>query len=272
MHQAMPSKRKPLTNILEWDELKSRLIPEYGNLHEFGRSVKNQFLHLLQFLTKREVAEILAPRIKELISVIECVGIYHNISTVQNIILNTTLNQAIVRCLPSEFNIMYLEKLADHISQDPMNQEPVSIFYFNAKFVTKIELGFKANPVDFDHALPPINVNVNAVHYGNPHPTNPTPSQSYYAPHHPCSKPNSRTIRPCCLCTYKEFDSIHYTLSEQCGVRKLNSTEIIRIIDATRTCPSCGCLHSISQQCRTVFPNGRSKICTKGSKHNGYCL
>ena len=112
MRQAMPSpKRKPLTNILEWEEFKSHLILEYGSLHEFGCSVQQQFLHISQFSTKREVAEILAPRIKELVSVIECGGIYHNISTVQNIILNTTLNQAIVRCLPSEFNITDSENL-----------------------------------------------------------------------------------------------------------------------------------------------------------------
>ena len=112
MRQAMPSpKRKPLTNILEWDKFKSCLILEYGSLHEFGHSVQNQFLHISQFSTKREVAEILAPRIKELISVIECVGIYHNISTVQNIVLNTTLNQAIFRYLPSEFNITYRTNL-----------------------------------------------------------------------------------------------------------------------------------------------------------------
>ena len=80
---------------------------------------------------------------------------YHNISTMKNIILNTTLYQTIVKCLPSKFNITYKDKLADHMSQDPMNLEPVNIFFFNAKFVTKIEPGFKANPIDFDHALNP---------------------------------------------------------------------------------------------------------------------
>ena len=159
MRQAMSSsKRKPLTNILEWDEFKSRLILEYGSLHEFGRSVQNQFLHLSQFSTKREVAEILAPKLKELKTVIECVGSYHNISTVQNIILNTTLNEAIVRCLPSKFNISYSDKLADYTHLDPMNQEPVNMFYFNAKFVERIELGFKANPITFDHASNPVNI------------------------------------------------------------------------------------------------------------------
>ena len=170
-----------------------------------------------------------------------------------------------------------------------MNLEPISIFYFNARFVTKIESGFKANPFDFDHALNPVNVNVNAVHYGNPHPTkpyrsnptppisNPTPSQPHSAPHcpysnHNRSKPNPRPVRPCCLCIYKEFNTVYYTLSEQCGVHKLSSADIIKIIDITRTCPSCGCVHLIGHQCKTVFPDGRFKICTKGCKHNGYPL
>ena len=81
----------------------------------------------------------------------------------KNIILNTNLNQIIIRCLLSEFNIIYPDKLDDNTSQDPMHQEPVSIFYFNAKFVAKIKSGFKANSVDFNHALPPVNVNVRAV-------------------------------------------------------------------------------------------------------------
>ena len=62
LRQAMPSsKRKPLINILEWDDFKRSLFLEYGSFHEFGRSVQSQFLHLPQFSTKREVAEIQAP-------------------------------------------------------------------------------------------------------------------------------------------------------------------------------------------------------------------
>ena len=192
-------------------------------------------------------------------------GIYHNISNVKNIILNTSLNQTIVKSLPFKLNIIYLDKLDDHTSQNPMNLEPVSIIYFNARFVTKIELGFEANPVNFDHALPPVNVNINAVHYGNPNPTkpyysnptpplpNPTPSQSYSAPHRSYSKPNRskpnpRNIRPCNLCTYKEFNAVHYTLREQCSVPKLSSSDIIKIINITRTCSSCGNVPSIVHQ------------------------
>ena len=170
----MPSsKRKALVNILKWEEFKERLILEYGSLHEFGRSVRNQFLHLSQFSTKREVAEILAPKLKDLKTVIESVGNYHNLSTVQNIILNTTLNEAIVKCLPSEFNISYSGELAKYTWQDPINQEPVNTFYFNTEFIEDIAIGFKANPIDFDHASSPVNMTINAVHYGNPNPTKP---------------------------------------------------------------------------------------------------
>ena len=94
------------SSIIEQDKFKSSLILEYGSLHEFGCSVQHQFLHIPQLSTKREVTEILAPRVKELVSVIECVGIYRNISTMKNIILNTSLNQTIVKCLPSKFKII----------------------------------------------------------------------------------------------------------------------------------------------------------------------
>ena len=54
---------------------------------------------------------------------------------------------------------------------NPMNQELINMFYFNAEFIDRIESRFKVNPFDFDHASNPVNVTVNAVHYGNPNPT-----------------------------------------------------------------------------------------------------
>ena len=83
---------------------------------------------------------------------------------------------------------------------------------------------------------------------------------------------NPKTIRPCCLCAYKEYDVIHYTLNDQFGVKKLSSPELISIIDTTRTCPTCGCIHPIAYQCKTVSNEGRFQICPKGCKHNGYPL
>ena len=97
----------------------------------------------------------------------------------------------------SEFSESKSERLADYMILDPMNQEPVNMFYFNAHFVEKIELGFKASPIDFDHASNPVNMTVNAVHYGNPNSTkpnhprpNPPPLFHFLSPSvSPCSSP-----------------------------------------------------------------------------------
>ena len=110
---------------------------------------------------------------------------------------------------------------------------------------------------------------------------NPYPPQSHPVPHRSHSnsnsssyrpKPNSKRIRPCLLCVYKNFNASPFTLSEECGVRKLSSVDIIKIIDITRTCPSCGNGHPINYQCRPTFNDGQSRFCAKGCKHNGYPL
>ena len=62
-----------------------------------------------------------------------------------------------------------------------------------------------------------------------------------------------------------------FALNEQCGVNKLSSAEIIKILDITRSCPTCGRVHFTDRPCKTVI-QGKSRICTKGCKHNGYPL
>ena len=72
MKQAMPEKkRKPFHSVTDWDEFKDLLIEEYGSLPEFAQAVQQQFRHLSQFTTKKEVADILSPRIKELITTLD---------------------------------------------------------------------------------------------------------------------------------------------------------------------------------------------------------
>ena len=157
---------------------------------------------------------------------------------------------------------------------NPRNLQPSNTFYFNAKFVRKIAKGFKANPVDFDRTSNPMNMNVNAVHYGKPQPanynhTNPNPcsfpNPSNSNPRSNFNSNNSTTpLSPCSLCRYKGFDEIHYTLNEQCGVSKLSSAEIIKILNITRSCPTCGRVHFTDRPCKTVI-QGKSRICTKSA-------
>ena len=76
LKQAMAKKkRKPFLSIIKWNKFKDLLMLEYGSLQKFERAVQQQFLHLSQFSTKKEVAEILSPKIKELINTLDCMGI-----------------------------------------------------------------------------------------------------------------------------------------------------------------------------------------------------
>ena len=208
MKLAMPEKkRKPFHSTIDWDEFKELLMLEYGSIQEFERAVQQQFAHLSQFSTRKEVAEILSHRFKELINTLDCVGKYHDKSIVENLVLSNNLNQIIIKCLPSEFIITYSDKIGEYHAMDPKNLQPRNTFYFNAEFIKKIETGFKANPIDFDHTSSPMNVNVNAVHYRNPQPANynhanPNP-RSFPKPSPPRSNFNSSSskapLRPCSL-------------------------------------------------------------------------
>ena len=161
----MPEKtRKPFHSVIDWDKFKELLMLEYGSIQEFDRAVQKQFAHLPQFSTRKEIADILGPRIKELITTIHCVGKYHDKSIVENLVLSNNLNQIIAKCLPSEFIITYSDKIAEFHTMNPKNLQPRETFYFNAEFIKKIALGFKANPINFDHTSNPMNLNVNAVH------------------------------------------------------------------------------------------------------------
>ena len=125
MKQAMPDKkRKPFHSTIDWDEFKELLMLKYGSIQEFERAVWQQFAHLPQFSTRKEIADILSPRLKELIITLNCVGKYHDKSIVENLVLSNNLNQIITKCLPSEFIISYSDKIAEFHAMNPENLSP----------------------------------------------------------------------------------------------------------------------------------------------------
>ena len=192
MKQVMPEKkRKPFHSTTNWNEFKELLMLEYGSIQEFEQAVQKQFAHLPQFTTRREIADILYPKIKELITTLDCMFKYHVKSNVEILVLSNSLNQIIANCLPSEFIISYSDQIAEFHDEDASNLQPSKTFYFNAGFLKKIARGFKANPVDFDRTSNPISMNVNAVHYGNP----PSTTHSHTNPN-PRSSPNPSYTPP----------------------------------------------------------------------------
>ena len=81
----------------------------------------------------------------------------------------------------------------------------------------------------------------------------------WYTPHKPCS-----------LCSYKGFKEQQYPLSNRCGIKKLSSHEILKIMDATRSCPFCPLAHSSNYTWVSTRQDDASKSCSKGCIHNGH--
>ena len=121
---------------------------------------------------------------------------------------------------------------------------------------------FYSYPLEFDNSFIPVNFGVKQVHVNN----QTRPEYHFNAlirntPHKPCS-----------LCSYKGFEDQHYPLSKRCGVKKLSYQEILKIIDATRSCPTCALAHFINYTCVSTWQDGTSKSCSKGCIHNGHPL
>ena len=71
------------------------------------------------------------------------------------------------------------------------------------------------------------------------------------------------------MCTVKGFLSDHYPLNRDCGVAKLSSLDILKIISDNNLCPTCTYSNDPAYKCKQIFFSGKSKVCTKGCMHDG---
>ena len=98
---------------------------------------------------------------------------------------------------------------------------PPAIFHFLAKSISNMANGFYSYPFEFDDSFIPINVGVKQVHVDNQ-------TRHYYHSNVPI---RNTSHKPCSLCVYKGFKAQHYPLNHRCGVKKLSSQEILKIMD-----------------------------------------
>ena len=85
MVQAMPlDKTHPFINIVNWSDFKEKLISEFGGIPIFA--------HKAQILPVYESVQEVAPKLKNLESLIVCVNEYHPVKSLQNTVLTLDLN------------------------------------------------------------------------------------------------------------------------------------------------------------------------------------
>ena len=257
LHAIPLNKRGPLNHITNWDEFKLALIEEFGSINVFGRDVNQIFDSLPRYESVQEVAEDLAPKIKTLQSNLNVMTEFHKQENLYSVAITQSLIQNILRSLPLEVRPTFNEQFTQFQEQDPDNVRPPATFSFLARYVNKLKKSYQSNPNLYDLELKSLSIGIKPV---RPAPTNTKPKPRSSAP--PPSK-------PCTLCTVKGFQANHYPLNVHCGVGKLSSPDIIKIISDNHLCPSCTHQHEPYFRCKLTYYNGYSKICSKGCLHDG---
>ena len=112
---------------------------------------------------------------------------------------------------------------------------PPAIFHFLLNSIFNMAKDFYSYPLKFDNSFIPVNVGVKQVCIDNH-----ARCVSQFRP-----TTTSQPFKPCTLCSYKGFEDQHYPLGYKCGVVKLSSNEIIKVMDVMKTCPTCALAHSI---------------------------
>ena len=257
LHAIPMDKRGVLNHIDNWEDFKIALIDEFGSINVFGREVDLIFNSLPRFESVQEIAEELAPKIKKLQSNLVTMSQFHKLEHLHGVAITRNLNSNIMRSLPSEVRPTFNEKYTSFHRQDPGNVMAPKTFEFLAQYVDEVRRNYQADPSLFDLELKSLSIEVKPV---RPAPINTKPKPRSSAP--PPSK-------PCTLCTVKGFQANHYPLNVHCGVGKLSSPDIIKIISDNHLCPSCTHQHEPNFRCKLTHYNGYSKVCSKGCLHDG---
>ena len=111
MRQALPFNKTPqINNISDWTIFKKKLITEIGGIPIFANKVLSVFNLIPVYESVQELAKDLAPKIKNLESIIACMKEYHSIRTLYNTMLTPDLNINIIRSLSIELRISFNDK------------------------------------------------------------------------------------------------------------------------------------------------------------------
>ena len=264
--QAIPTDKKgPLNNITDWDEFKIKLVDEYGSIDVFGREVNQIFDLLPYYETVQEIAEDLSPKIKKLQSNLLIIQQFHDVEDLNSVALTQHLIHNIMRRIPKEVKGDFNKQYMKFRNKSAANVRPPASFAFIARFVNELAKNYRSNPDLYDSEYASPSLGVKLVRQGSPNISNKSPP-------HPQINPNISPKRPCTLCSGKGFQNDHFPLNQHCGVAKLSSKDILRLIDKLQACSTCTHTHDPTYKCKTTFHSGVSKVCTTGCLHNGLPL
>ena len=199
----MPLDKTPqFNNISDWAIFKKKLISEFGGIPIFTSKAHSIFNLIPVHESVQELAEDLAPKIKNLESIIECMEEYDSIETLYNTVLTPDLNINIYQ--ESPYQAPYLLQQQIHCDHQPgcrqQYLQPCGV-QISQPVHGKSEHGYKVNPMLFYVGLSPMNVGMKPVRYE-------VPKKQERKSHMPVWKNQDRPRRPCPLCSIKGLNRI----------------------------------------------------------------
>ena len=87
----------------------------------------------------KELVNVLAPKVQQLVTTLNCLTIFHPMNKLHNLTLTPALNEAIICCLPSAIRPRFHAEVNIVHCSDPDNALSPAIFYFLAEFSSKME-------------------------------------------------------------------------------------------------------------------------------------
>ena len=125
----------------------------------------------------------------------------------------------------------------------------------------ELEKNYRSTPFLYDLDLNPSSIGINVVRQEA---SKPKPQ-----PPRPADLPQKYPPKPCAMCSIMGFENNHFSLTKHCGVVKLSSPEILKLIADNHLCFTCTQAHGKSFRCNPRFVNGVLKACPKGCMEKG---
>ena len=219
--------RGPVNGVTDLEKFKKILIQHHGNIVLFSRDITSTFNLLPKMNSKKAFTEILACKVRELESCINSIINFHK----EPILKKQAISPELIHTIASKFSddvVKDWEKeQAEYVKENP-RFEYCMLFDKLVDFVAKTNDTFLLGSVNLGEvSLSDRTAEIKAV---KPDPPRREPS-GRGAPH---------PFKKCQFCTLRKYENLHWPLApDSCGSAKLSSEEIVKMINPTKTCPSC---------------------------------
>ena len=105
MLRTMPlDKRGSFLNITNQNEFKNKLINDFGNVAAFGREVQRQFNQSPRSDSMKELVDVLAPKVQQLVTTLKCLANFHPSNKFHNLTLPSPKPSLAIFLLASALN------------------------------------------------------------------------------------------------------------------------------------------------------------------------